>query len=94
MNYYGYRNKYTYYLYLMIKLGFSTNTLYLFKLRKMEKDRISFTEEKKCRNARRLKMIETLRIERNSLRDRMVAIEEGPHAKRTKEVFMVFIILM
>lgn len=53
----------------------------------MEKDRISFTEEKKCRNVRRLKIIETLKSERNTLRDLVVAIEEGPHAKRNKEVF-------
>lgn len=52
----------------------------------MEKDRIVFTEDKKCKNIKKLKIIETLKTERNNLRDRVNAIQEGPHAKRTNEV--------
>lgn len=52
----------------------------------MEKDRIAFVEEKKRKNLIKLKIIETLKFERNALRDRLNAIQDGPHAKRTLEV--------
>lgn len=52
----------------------------------MEKDRIEFMEEKRRKNLIKLKIIETLKVERNELRERVNAIQEGPHAKRTLEV--------
>lgn len=52
----------------------------------MEKDRVAFVEEKKRKNLIKLKIIETLKAERNALRDRLNTIQDGPHAKRTLDV--------
>ena len=52
----------------------------------MEKDRLVYMEEKKSKHLKKLKIIETLKSERNSLKDRLNVILEGPHAKQTKEV--------
>lgn len=70
----------------MYKIAHFTGTIMLLQLRKMEKDRIAFVEEKKRKNLIKLKIIETLKAEQNTLRDRLNAIQDGPHAKRTLEV--------
>lgn len=58
-----------------------------FQIRKMEKDRLSFLEDKKCKHLKRTKIIEMLKTERNNLKDQLNSYEQGPFAKKTTEVF-------
>lgn len=57
-----------------------------FQLRKMELDRRTFIDEKSRKHAKRQKIIERLRAERNVLRDRVTDLQTGPHAKRSHQV--------
>lgn len=53
----------------------------------MEKDRVSFLEEKKCKHLKRSKIIEMLKTERSNLKEQLNSYEQGPFAKKTTEVF-------
>lgn len=53
----------------------------------MEKDRITFIEDKKCKHLKKTKIIEMLKTERNNLKDQLNSYEQGPFAKKTLEVF-------
>ncbi|KAJ6635259.1 Coiled-coil domain-containing protein 63 [Pseudolycoriella hygida] len=55
------------------------------QLRKMEKERIAYIEDKKCRHLKRSKIIELLKMERNNLKELLNSYEQGPFAKRTAE---------
>lgn len=52
----------------------------------MEKDRTAFIEDKKCKSIQKLKMLQTLKAERDNLRQIIYSFEGGQHAKRTSEV--------
>lgn len=52
----------------------------------MEKDRLSFVEDKKCKHLKKTKIIEMLKTERNNLKDQLNSYQEGPFAKKTTEV--------
>lgn len=58
----------------------------------MEKDRIAYIEDKKSKHYKQIKIIETLKRERNNLKDRLNAIQIGPHAKKTSEVMFFYFI--
>lgn len=58
----------------------------------MEKERIAFLEDKKSKHLKRNKIIETLKTERNNLKDQLNSYEQGPYAKKTNEV--VYLILV
>lgn len=52
----------------------------------MEKDSRAFIDDRSRRHAKRQRIIETLRSERNLLRERVAEQQTGPHAKRTAEL--------
>lgn len=52
----------------------------------MEKDRITYLEDKKSKNLKKSKIIEMLKTERNNLKDQLNSYEQGPFAKKTTEV--------
>lgn len=56
----------------------------------MEKERLSFLEDKKCKYLKKSKIIEMLKMERNNLKDQLNTFEQGPFAKKTIEVFWWF----
>lgn len=53
----------------------------------MEKERLSFIEDKKCKHLKKSRIIEMLKTERNNLKDELNCYEQGPFAKKTIEVF-------
>lgn len=53
----------------------------------MEKERLAFLEDKKCKHLKRTKIVEMLKTERNNLKDQLNSYEQGPFAKKTTEVF-------
>lgn len=53
------------------------------QLRKMDKDRRTFIDDRSRRHAKRQQIIDTLRAERNALRERVADQQTGPHARRT-----------
>lgn len=54
----------------------------------MEKDRLTYLEDKKSKHSKRSKIIEMLKIERNNLKDQLNSFEQGPFAKKTIEVLL------
>lgn len=52
----------------------------------MEKDRIAFIEDKKCKSIQKLKMLQTLKTERDNLRQIINSFQGGQHARQTSEV--------
>lgn len=57
-----------------------------FQLRKMEKDRVLFLDEKRNAMARRERLLDTLKRERQQLQDRLMALRHGPHARNESKV--------
>lgn len=53
----------------------------------MEKHRLTFIEDKKCKHLKKSKIIEMLKTERNNLKDQLASFEQGPFAKKTIAVF-------
>ncbi|XP_037050010.1 coiled-coil domain-containing protein 63 isoform X2 [Bradysia coprophila] len=51
----------------------------------MEKDRVTYIEDKKCKQVKKSKIIEMLKMERINLRDQLNSYEQGPFAKKTTE---------
>lgn len=60
------------------------------QLRKMEKEHKAFLEEKRSIANKRERIIETLKKEKDSLQERLDAIQEGPHARRDAKVSVDF----
>lgn len=58
----------------------------LLQIRKMEKDRILFLDEKKNAMAKRERLLDTLKRERQQLQERLMALHHGPHARRESKV--------
>lgn len=74
-------NRYKYLMYNAYEQPF-----FLMQLRKMEKERSAFIEDKKCKSIQKLKMLQTLKTERDNLRQIINSFHGGQHAKRTSEV--------
>lgn len=58
----------------------------ILQLRKMEKDRNIFLDGKKFMMAKRERLLDTLKRERNQLQERLMALHHGPHARKESKV--------
>lgn len=56
----------------------------------MEKDRVTYLEDKKSKHLKKNKIIEMLKTERNNLKDQLNSYEQGPYARKTTEVYMLY----
>lgn len=58
-------------------------------MRKLEKERTKFILVKRSASQKRDHLIESLKIERNQLQERLSAITSGPHAQQELKVTII-----
>lgn len=68
------------------RLCYKIEMTLVLQLRKMEKDRILFLDEKRNAMAKRERLLDTLKRERQQLQDRLMALRHGPHARNESKV--------